>query len=242
MSLENRQKMKGRVPWNKGKTGVYSPEFLQEMSDSRKGKLNPWPEEAKTSFRQKMSGHKFNVGRHPSEETREKLSQANKGKQNTLGHKLTAEHIEKIRQNSKRAWQDPESKLGTVEWFKKILAGTHLRPNKPERLLINILESNLPGEFAYNGDYSQGVILNRMCPDFININGEKCVIEVFGEAFHDPEKAWKPISWKSTEQGRLELYGKVGFKCLIIWEKELKEPAKVLIKIRQFMSVLRDGQ
>lgn len=29
---------KGRIPWNKGKTGVYSKELLQKMSDNMKGK------------------------------------------------------------------------------------------------------------------------------------------------------------------------------------------------------------
>jgi len=32
------QKMKGRIPWNKGKTNVYSEETLNRMSRSKKGK------------------------------------------------------------------------------------------------------------------------------------------------------------------------------------------------------------
>jgi len=29
------------IPWNKGKTGIYSKETLQKMSESRKGRI-PW--------------------------------------------------------------------------------------------------------------------------------------------------------------------------------------------------------
>ena len=35
-SPEARQKMEGRIPWNKGRTGVYSDETLQKMSESAK--------------------------------------------------------------------------------------------------------------------------------------------------------------------------------------------------------------
>jgi group I intron endonuclease len=41
MSEESRQKMsttrKGKLPWNAGKTGVFSKEVLQRMSDKKKG-------------------------------------------------------------------------------------------------------------------------------------------------------------------------------------------------------------
>ena len=32
---------KGKVPWNKGKHGIYSEESRRKMSESRKGKV-PW--------------------------------------------------------------------------------------------------------------------------------------------------------------------------------------------------------
>ena len=44
-SEESRRKMsesrKGKVPWNKGKHGIYSEESCRKMSESRKGKV-PW--------------------------------------------------------------------------------------------------------------------------------------------------------------------------------------------------------
>ena len=35
------ESVKGKTPWNKGKTGIYSEESLALMSDSKKGKT-PW--------------------------------------------------------------------------------------------------------------------------------------------------------------------------------------------------------
>ena len=50
--------LKGRAPWNKGKTGVYSKEILEQMSRAQKG-------------------HR---GHTPTEETRLKMSKAKRGK------------------------------------------------------------------------------------------------------------------------------------------------------------------
>jgi group I intron endonuclease len=56
-SLETREKWskfrKGKVPWNKGKTGVYTEEKRKEMGKS-------------------------NIGRHPTEETKKKISESMK--------------------------------------------------------------------------------------------------------------------------------------------------------------------
>ncbi len=223
--------------WNKGRTGVYSPEQLRTFSESRRGIPSHRSEAGKASFYKKMSGHKINSGRHPTEETRRKLSVANKGKQNTLGHKLSEEHKKKIRDGNLLRWQDG---IKRTKWLTAIFQSTHRRPTKPERLLTELLEAKFPGHFAYNGDFSQGVTLNRMVPDFININGEKSVIEVFGDAFHRPEVAWKPIGYRSTEKGRTEAYEELGYKCLIIWESDFKKPDAVVNKLSSFIEVGHD--
>lgn len=57
--------MKGRKPWNKGKTGIYSDEILRKISESGKGRI------VTKETRDKIS--KFNQGKIFTPEHREKL-------------------------------------------------------------------------------------------------------------------------------------------------------------------------
>lgn len=78
---------KGQIPWNKGKTGVYSGESLKKMSEETKGEKNS------------------QFGKTPSKETRKKLSDANKGENNGFYGKThseeTREGISKARKGKK---------------------------------------------------------------------------------------------------------------------------------------------
>jgi len=59
---KQRPNMKGRIPWNKGKTNIYSEETKQKMSEHKKGKPS------------NRKGVKLN------EETKQKISESNKGR------------------------------------------------------------------------------------------------------------------------------------------------------------------
>jgi very-short-patch-repair endonuclease len=117
------------------------------------------------------------------------------------------------------------------ETIKKILLANKLKPNKLEVFLNSLLEKHFPGEFIFNGDLSQGVLLGGLVPDFINVNGKKQVIELFGDYWHDEKQN---IPWKSTEFGRKAVFSQLGFECLVIWEHELESPDEVIKKIRGF--------
>jgi hypothetical protein len=84
------EKMKGKIPWNKNKKGVYSKESLDKMSknSNRYWKGKHLPEYIKNKIIKK------NTGRHHSYETKIKLSNLNKGK------KLSESTKQKIRQFS----------------------------------------------------------------------------------------------------------------------------------------------
>jgi len=180
-----------------------------------------------------LRGKHYNAGRSHTTEERKKISAANKGRQFTLGHTLTPEHKEKIRKGIKAAWE--RGALGNPSWLKKVLDGMQVRPTKPEKELLDILTEHFPGAFAYNGDFSQGVMLNHLVPDFVNVNGHKQVIEVFGEPFHDPAKAWKPIRYVATAVGRTQAYDKIGYQCLILWQAEFTHTAAIIDKLREFI-------
>jgi len=92
---------KGHIPWNKGKTKEDYPqlnrivleEHKRKLSEANKGQIS-WATGKKFSaeHKRKMSENsaRYWLGKHPSEETRSKISLALKGK------KHSAEHIKKI--------------------------------------------------------------------------------------------------------------------------------------------------
>lgn len=217
-------------------------EHCLKMSVARKGRSinsgHTWTSEQKENIRRKLQGHTVTL------EAREKMRQGTKARMSDPAHReqisqklkgrtLTSEHKEKIGRRSRAAWAD--GRIGGADWLKKVLTGMRQRPTKPEGELTAILNQHFLGHFVYNGDFSQGVMLNHLVPDFINTNGQKQVIEVFGRMFHDPEKAWKPIRYKATAEGRIRAYETVGYHCLILWEEEFADPSAVLLKLRNFV-------
>lgn len=106
----------------------------------------------------------------------------------------------------------------TTDRLRKLAAE---RPNKSEVALAKVIERNrLP--YRYTGDGS--VWIGGRNPDFINVNGKKQLIELFGEH-------WHPI-FDVAE--KVNLYKEYGFDCLIIWEEELKDEEKLVKKLKKF--------
>jgi len=85
--------------------------------------------------------------------------------------------------------------------------------------------------FIYNGNNADLIIARRV-PDFYSNNRQ--VIEIFGEAFHNPRKSFFNIPFRRTKEGTINHYEKFGFNCLVIWDFELKQPQKVMEKIKEF--------
>lgn len=131
----------------------------------------------------------------------------------------------------KRSWEDPEI-------VAKRFAGFNKKPNKPEQKLINIFSTHLP-HFQYNGDFSLGITLGGLIPDFVNVNGKKEVIELLGNYFHSPDITRD--RWQGSELGKVMLYNSLGYKCLILWESELSELSEdeVVEKVTSFFRVKR---
>jgi len=87
--------MKGQIPWSKGKH--HSEEALRKMSEAKKGHI------VSMKTREKIS--EANKGKHSSPlsaETRRKMSEAHKGEKNhNYGKQLTEEHKRKIGEANK---------------------------------------------------------------------------------------------------------------------------------------------
>lgn len=111
------------------------------------------------------------------------------------------------------------------EWLEKSKPKSNAKPNIPEQKLQCILNTHFPNQWQYTGDGS--VVLGGMKPDFLNVNGKKAVIEVFGDYWHGKRSR----NWRETEIGRLMAYGYWGFRCLVIWEHELgKLPEREIVR------------
>jgi len=93
------------------------------------------------------------------------------------------------------------------------------KPTKPEKQLIEIIRKyNLPYKYVGNGKFW----IENINPDFVEINGRKICVEVFGHYWHEPLLK-KNLKWDKTVIGRKEKLKEYGWKCIIFWENELNE-------------------
>ena len=145
----------------------------------------------------------------------------NKGKHNAdlYGEEKAQELFDVASKNSKANWQSPD-------YVRKQMRSRHTFPNKAEIFLTAKLQEWLPGEYKYNGcpGADGGMILAGKVPDFINVNGQKKIIELFGEQFHAPEE----------EQQRKEIFKPYGWSTLVIWGKELRNLKALKEKVMCF--------
>ena len=126
----------------------------------------------------------------------------------------------KMSELRKKAWQDP------ILRDKMIRALIYKAPNKAEQKLFQILNHFYPDEWSFVGDGK--VILKGFCPDFININGKKILIELFGEYWHKGRE--------KKDKQRIGAFSSLGYETLVIWEKELKDEKTLIEKISRGLS------
>lgn len=125
--------------------------------------------------------------------------------------------------------------------IRKIYKGLNAKPNKLEKYVDDVLQTHFPNEWKYNGDYSCGVSLAGLIPDFVNVNGQKAVIEVYGDIYHDEKEMYRvygeTLSWKRTEFGRKAIFSQLGYYTAILWESKIKEEGEqyILEEIRKLM-------
>lgn len=205
---------KGCIPWNKGLTAA---------TDSRMAQIGQNISESLAEGLPRRPS-RYWLGKTHSDETKEKLSEMGKGKGNHFFGKHHSDNTKKvIGEKARQRWQSPE-------YAARIMAARNIRPNKAEEALKTFLDTYFPGDYEYTGDGS--LVIRGMIPDFANCNGKKEVIELFGNYFHSEKIIGD--RWYQTELGRIMAFNSLGFRCLVIWEDELKAQDKLLEKIRVF--------
>ena len=139
------------------------------------------------------------------------------------------EHLKKLSKIKKELWQSNPAIR------RKIVRALAKRPTAPESTLNRTLQILYPREFKYNG-VNAGVMLGGYIPDFVNVNGKKQVIELFGCYWHgckacghdDPEQIRK-------DRKRVKSLQKLGWESLIVWQHELNDAEKLETKIAHFV-------
>ncbi|MCK9597295.1 DUF559 domain-containing protein [Candidatus Pacearchaeota archaeon] len=118
-------------------------------------------------------------------------------------------------------WKDDKYREKQI---KLILNSFNTKPNKPETILNNLLNTLFTNKYKFVGNGQ--IIISGFCPDFINCNGQKKIIELFGDYWHR--------NTQERDKLRLETYKKHGYDTLVIWECELGNINKVIKKIIKF--------
>lgn len=239
-----------RIPWNTGLTKETSPS-LAIMANNKRGKpssrkgLTKETDASVASMALKIS--QLKKGKQPifgawnkgltketdervasqfTSERSKKISNALTGREITWGEKLSKASIKRFtdpaqrevsRQTMLRNFQNPE-------WVKNLYKARNAKPNKAELKLIGILDKNFPNEWEYVGDGK--MILAGKIPDFINVNGKKQVIELFGRYWHRGE----------NPQDRIDLFKQFGFSTVIIMDNELKDERLIVERVQDFSS------
>jgi len=184
-------------------------------------------------------GKAWNKNHKVSEETKKKISLVLKGRHLFLqtefkkGHKVPQEWKESCRRKIHKRLENDEYR---IELNKKRLTACGFKPNKKELFLDSLIQSNFPNQWKYVGNGE--VVLGAGCPDWINTNGQKKVILHHGIYWH----LWRlqklqnnlNLTKQEIEEKDIKNYKKYGFKCLIIWEDELKNTQQIIEKLRGF--------
>ena len=184
----------------------YSYEEIAELYGVNEGRIR---------YRMKKYGlpsraEKFNKTHIVTDRTREKLSELLTKHFETHDAPMKGRHLsEATKRQIRRRW--------------------NASPNLLETEVGLILSQMYPNEWKFNGDYRNGITIAGLVPDFINVNGKKLLIEVFGDIWHDPEKALKgmKVPYNRTEKGRKKIFSEYGFDCVILWEHSLKSGSMI---------------
>jgi hypothetical protein len=239
MSLAHKANIRHPRGWH------LSEETRSKLSLARMGNTNNCGKRASLETRAKMSiAHSGSsnafYGKTHTPETCEAIRLSRLGKPTTAGRKASAETRLLISQNCKGIPRKSATRSSTYKqmWANsnwaaarvtRIRSGATRSPNNAELCLLAMLEKHCPNEWKFVGDGS--FVIDRMNPDFININGKKQIIELFGEYWHE----------KHEEQERIAKFASYGFATLVIWESELSQLEIVLAKLENFNSSVRQA-
>ena len=138
---------------------------------------------------------------------------------NSKGRRANAEpeRRKKISIAHKKLWSDPKFVRFKFERYQ-------VKPNRSELKLEALLNRIVPNEYRYVGNGA--FVLAGKIPDFVNVNGQKKIIELNSLYWHRND----------NPQDRIDLFKSFGYNTLILWENDLrlKDLASTEAKILAF--------
>jgi len=143
----------------------------------------------------------------------------------------------------KGVWTDPEYVWNTIEGKEriatKILQANVEKPNGLERKCMDLFGKESLWMFHYVGDGT--LWISGMNPDFINID-KKQIIEAYGCFWHCCKKCGHLNRGRRRQNDTLRInkFKKLGYSVLVIWEHELKNSEKTMLRIKKFVEVDND--
>ena len=193
-----------------------SEETRKKISEAHKEKHSS--EETKQKISNALMGEKnHNYGKHHSKETRKKISEILKKRGGSFyGKHHSAKTLKKMSDIKKgeKASQITKAKLREARKHRKF-PKYH---TKPELIFEGICKKlDLP--YKYTGDGAFWI--HNINPDFVECNGKKVAVEIFGDYWHSPLLNYK-LKERSTLTYRKRILKKYGWKLIVFWESDLK--------------------
>jgi len=177
-------------------------------------------EKSKREMSVSSLGNQGCLGYRHTEKALQQMAEAARGNHYALGHKYS--HPEDVRcrmsELMRERWQDPEYAHSVLR---------HRQPNGCEFQLQSVLDKHFLNEWKYVGDGT--FWLAGKNPDFMNIDGKKQVIEVFGYHWHD--STYFPN--RMSEEELIAHYKKYGFDCLVFWEYDVYSEEEVVERVHE---------
>jgi len=126
------------------------------------------------------------------------------------------ETLERMHQVGVNCWLD-------ADYVSKQMRSRGSSPNQKELWLEGFIKGlSLPYSYVGDGQF----ILGGKCPDYLNTNGQKKLIELFGDYWHRND----------NPQNRIDYFAQYGFQTLVIWEHCLQDEEILAQKLMTFDS------
>lgn len=221
---------KGMIPWNKNRQKLIckqcGKEYKVRLSQKKRSKFCS----RKCKYESRKGSIPWNRGL-TKETSKWAMKSSKRMKSNNPMKNLKI--AKKVRMDNasrqKLLWKNPEYKERTMRMLLKFL---FKRPTKLEKKYINFF-NKFDFPFDYCGDGS--LLIGYRNPDFVENNGRKLCIEVSNKKEKSiKRKGRKYQSWQEYEKQRINHFAKYGWKCIVLWEEELKDTEALRRKIINF--------